>query len=143
MLQRQSPASQRQARLERQLGSAPPTLAAAVVALTCAFEPPEFRLTEQEQAAAETQLRCVAAARVAFRGQADDDDGCRLGSHVREPVGASRWDDRAAAIREAAVTFDQAARRLRQTGLKLVVVSAGSGRAEMTYRHASNRRPTP
>jgi hypothetical protein len=136
MLQRPSQDSRLQVGLERRLSSAPPVFARAVVAPSLSFEPPDFDLTTQQQAAAEVQLECLADARAAFRGRPDDDfnaeDDLPNTTHMRYR------GDRLSEMCDAITRFDQASRNLRQRGLKLVLteLGCGTGRANMTYRQA-------
>lgn len=140
-MRRLSPASRLQTRLERRLDSAPPEIAIAVLARSLMFEPPDFDLTAQQEAAAEVQLKCVTDARVAFHGQPDEDNDSDARDGLLKAAGRGYRGDRLSAMSEAISDFDRASRSLRQSGLKLSVTrvtSSGVGRAEMTYRRAAN-----
>jgi hypothetical protein len=139
-MRRPSPTSHLQARFERRLDSAPPVLAIAVRARSLTFESPDFDLTAQQEAVAEAQLKCVADARVAFRGRPDEDEDYDVGGGLPKAGGRGYRGDRLSGMSDAIRGFDQASRNLRQSGLKLSVTGArnsGTGRAEMTYQRAA------
>jgi hypothetical protein len=137
VLPRLSPEQRLHIALERRLRSAPPALRAVATATSVSFEPPEFGLSSQQEAAAAAQLRCLGDARAAFRGRPDDGDEFDPEGGFPNPTRRFNGGDRVALMAEAIIGCDRASRVLRHWRLKLSVAIAehsGVKRVELTLR---------